>query len=114
MTPEQEKNTDRGPFAWEKVVQLLVADTEDQDVLRHFSRALGIAISSARHAVVILPLCVAGASFWTPPSQYDTVVTAENILQYVRIDPSNSGITDAEPFFISPRAVCRANAEGLP
>ena len=53
------------------------------------------------------------ASFWTPPSHYDTAVAAENNLQYARINPSNSETTAAELFFTLLRAVCRVTAEGL-
>jgi len=68
------------PVSWEKVVQLLVAHTKYQDVLRHLSRALRGAISSAHHTVVSSSIVRYSASFWTPPSHYNTVVTAENIL----------------------------------
>jgi hypothetical protein len=72
------------------------------------------AISSAHHTVVGSSIVRYSASVWTPPSHYNTAATAENILQYVRIDPSNSETTDAELLYISLLAGCRATAGGLP
>src|SRR5258706_13064196 len=111
MIPKREETTDHCRSR-ENFVQLLVAHTKYQDVLRHLSRALRGAISSAHHTVVSPSIVRYSASFWTPPSHYNTVVTAENIFQYVIIDTSNPETTYSELFFISLLAVCRATAGG--
>ena len=68
------------PVSWEKVVQPVAALTEHLDVSRHSSRALRNAILSAHHTVVRSSIVRCSASFWTPPSHYNAVVTAENDL----------------------------------